>query len=75
MMPLTKSCAEGIRTADIPLRPEVIEFMDVQSLGRFTCCSATVRKDAREAKVLLSNVQRPAEEAFSRRRAMPLLPV
>ena len=40
--------------------------MDVQSLGRYTCCSATVRKHAREAKAwqLLSNVQRPAEDAF-----------
>ena len=56
--------SESIRTADIPLRPEVIQCMDVQSLGRYTCCSATVRKDVREAKAwqLLSNV--PAEEAF-----------
>ena len=57
--------SESIRTADIPLRPEVIQCMDVQSLGRFTCCSATVRKDAREAKAWqLLYVQRPAEEAF-----------
>ena len=56
--------SESIRTADIPLQPEVIQCMDVQSLGRYTCCSATVRKDVREAKAwqLLSNV--PAEEAF-----------
>ena len=58
--------AESIPTADIPLRPEVIEFMDAKSLGRYTCSSATMRKDARDAKAwqLLSNVQRPAEEAF-----------
>ena len=58
--------SESIRTADIPLQPEVIQCMDVQSLGRYTCCSATVRKHAREAKAwqLLSNVQRPAEDAF-----------
>mgnify|MGYP004373520193 CR=1 FL=1 len=58
--------SESIRAADIPLRPEVIQCMDVQSLGRLTCCSATVRKDVREAKAwqLLSNVQRPAEESF-----------
>ena len=58
--------SESIRTADLPLPPEVIQCMDVQSLGRYTCCSATVRKHAREAKAwqLLSNVQRPAEDAF-----------
>jgi len=58
--------SESIRTADIPLQPEVIQCMDVQSLGRYTCCSATVRRDVREAKAwqLLSNVQRPAEDAF-----------
>ena len=58
--------SESIRAADIPLRPEVIQCMDVQSLGRYTCSSATMRKDVREAKAwqLLSNVQRPAEESF-----------
>ena len=33
-------------TAAIPLRPELIEFMDPQSLGLMSCVSATLRKDA-----------------------------
>ena len=34
----------------IPLRPELVEFLDARSLYRYTCCSATVRRDVREAK-------------------------
>ena len=36
-------------TSTIPLRPEIIQFMSPQSLCRLTCCSATLRRDVREA--------------------------
>ena len=36
-------------TSTIPLRPEIVQFMSPQSLCRLTCCSATLRRDVREA--------------------------
>ena len=36
-------------TNPIPLRPEIVKFMSPQSLCRLTCCSATLRRDVREA--------------------------
>ena len=54
-------------TAAIPLRPELIEFMDPQSLGLMSCVSATLRKDVLESKAwtLMANAHLPrsAEEA------------
>ena len=47
-------------TAAIPLRPELIEFMDPQSLGLMSCVSATLRKDVLDAKAweLMANAQK-----------------
>ena len=54
-------------TAAIPLRPELIEFMDPQSLGLMSSVSATLRKDVLESKAwtLMANAHLPrsAEEA------------
>ena len=48
-------------TASIPLRPELVEFMDVKSLCQYQCCSKTCGKDVREANAwsLLAGVQAP----------------
>ena len=45
----------------IPLRPELIEFMSVESLGRFTRCSKTLSTHLREMNAwrLLAAVQCP----------------
>ena len=45
----------------IPLRPELVEFMDVKSLCHYQCCSKTCGKDVREANAwsLLAGVQAP----------------
>ena len=47
--------------ARIPLRPELVEFMDVKSLCQYQCCSKTCGKDVREANAwsLLAGVQAP----------------
>ena len=52
-------------TASIPLRPELIEFMDPQSLGLMSCASATLRKDVRETKAwtLMANAHLPRRSA------------
>ena len=48
-------------TASIPLRPELVEFMDVKSLCQYQCCSKACGKDVREANAwsLLAGVQAP----------------
>ena len=48
-------------TARIPLRPELVEFMDVKSLCQYQCCSKTCGKDVREANAwsILAGVQAP----------------
>jgi hypothetical protein len=53
------------RTLPIPLRPEVIEFMDPQSLCRFSSVSATLRKDVFEAKAweIMANARMPPRSA------------
>ena len=45
----------------IPLRPELVEFMDVKSLCQYQSCSKACGKDVREAKgwSLLAGVQAP----------------
>ena len=45
----------------IPLRPELVEFMDVRSLCQYQCCSKACGKDVREANAwsLLAGVQAP----------------
>ena len=45
----------------IPLRPELVEFMDVKSLCQYQCCSKACGKDVREANAwsLLAGVQAP----------------
>ena len=62
----------------IPLRPELVEFMDVRSLCQYQCCSKACGKDVREAKgwSLLAGVQAPRSvkealesDAFSRVRS------
>ena len=64
--------------ARIPLRPELVEFMDVKSLCQYQCCSKTCGKDVREANAwsLLAGVQAPRSvkqalesDAFSRVRS------
>ena len=52
-------------TAAIPLRPELIEFMDPQSLGLMSCVSATLRKDVLESKAwtLMANAHLPRRSA------------
>ena len=47
--------------ARIPLRPELVEFMDVKSLCQYQSCSKACGKDVREAKgwSLLAGVQAP----------------
>lgn len=54
------ACTPSTSTA-IPLRPELIEFMGVQALGRFACCSAALRCELRGAKAwqLLANAREP----------------
>ena len=49
----------------IPLRPELIEFMLAESLGRLASCSKTLRTDVREtnAWTLLAAVQCPPQKA------------
>ena len=63
----------------IPLRPELVEFMDVRSLCQYQCCSKACGKDVREAKgwSLLAGVQAPRSvkealesDALSRMRSM-----
>ena len=48
-------------TTAIPLRPELIELIGVQGLGRFACCSATLRGELRDAKAWeqLANAREP----------------
>ena len=52
-------------TAAIPLRPELIEFMDPQSLGLMSSVSATLRKDVLESKAwtLMANAHLPRRSA------------
>ena len=54
-------------TTSIPVQPELIEFMDPQSLGLMSSVSATLRKDVLESKAwtLMANAHLPrsAEEA------------
>ena len=47
--------------ARIPLRPELVEFMDVKSLCQYQSCSKACGKDVREANAwsLLAGVQAP----------------
>ena len=47
--------------AGVPLRPELVEFMDVKSLCQYQCCSKACGKDVREANAwsLLAGVQAP----------------
>ena len=51
----------------IPLRPEMCAFMDAQSLGRYACCSATLRRDVRDVHawqiVANTHAPRPARDA------------
>ena len=51
--------------AMIPLRPELIEFMDPQSLGLMSCVSAALRKDVLESKAwtLMANAHLPRHSA------------
>ena len=48
-------------TTAIPLRPELIELIGVQGLGRFACCSAALRGELRDAKAWeqLANAREP----------------
>ena len=59
-----KRCGQPLPTASpvmIPLRPELIEFMSTESLGRFTRCSKTLSTHLREMNAwrLLAAVQCP----------------
>ena len=65
--------------ARIPLRPELVEFMDVKSLCQYQSCSKACGKDVREANAwsLLAGVQAPRSlkealesDALSRMRSL-----
>ena len=45
----------------IPLRPEMCAFMDAQSLCRYTCSSATLRRDVRDVHAwqIVANIHAP----------------
>ena len=45
----------------VPLRPELFEFIGIQGLGRFACCSAALREELRDVKAwqLLANATTP----------------
>ena len=49
------------RTSPIPLRPELIEFMNTRSLGRFSSTSATMRREVLDAKAweIMANARLP----------------
>ena len=59
--------AKRARTSPIPLRPELVEFLEAEGLGNLSCVSATLRKDVLESKAwtLMANAHLPrsAEEA------------
>jgi len=55
-------CSKQSRTVGgIPLRPELVEFLDAQALCRYTACSKAIRRDERELNAwkLLADVQAP----------------
>jgi len=47
----------------IPLRPEMVEFLEPQGLCRYTCCSKTARTDVRDTRawqlLVRAQMQRP----------------
>ena len=59
--------AKRARTSPIPLRPELVEFLEAEGLGNLSCVSAALRKDVLESKAwtLMANAHLPrsAEEA------------
>ena len=59
--------AKRARTSPIPLRPELVEFLEAEGLGNLSCVSAALRKDVLDSKAwtLMANVHLPrsAEEA------------
>ena len=67
MMQEAERPAKRARTSPIPLRPELVEFLEAEGLGNLSCVSATLRKDVLESKAwtLMANAHLPrsAEEA------------
>ena len=59
--------AKRARTSPIPLRPELVEFLEAEGLGNLSCVSAALRKDVLDSKAwtLMANAHLPrsAEEA------------
>ena len=52
------SSAQPLATLGVPLRPELVEFLDAKSLCHYTACSKACGKDARDVNAwqLLANV-------------------
>ena len=57
--------AKRARTSPIPLRPELVEFLEAEGLGNLSCASATLRKDVLESKAwtLMANAHLPRRSA------------
>ena len=57
--------AKRARTSPIPLRPELVEFLEAEGLGNLSCVSATLRKDVLESKAwtLMANAHLPRRSA------------
>ena len=67
MMQEAERPAKRARTSPIPLRPELVEFLEAEGLGNLSCVSAALRKDVLDSKAwtLMANAHLPrsAEEA------------
>ena len=57
--------AKRARRSPIPLRPELVEFLEAEGLGNLSCVSATLRKDVLESKAwtLMANAHLPRRSA------------
>ena len=57
--------AKRARTSPIPLRPELVEFLEAEGLGNLSCVSAALRKDVLDSKAwtLMANAHLPRRSA------------
>ena len=69
----TRQRVEG-RPGNIPLRPELVEFLTARCLSRYSRCSKVVRADVREANLwqLLANRQAPRPTPLTARGALEI---
>ena len=65
MMQEAERPAKRARTSPIPLRPELVEFLEAEGLGNLSCASAALRKDVLESKAwtLMANAHLPRRSA------------